>query len=486
MTRTRILAASLVALLGVTACEGFKEAMTAHVDVVARAGSQELTVKRLSELLGPTDVPLRADAIRTVAQLWVNYQLLAQAGAAGDTLATPADADAGMWSAIAQLRTRKFYEGIAATFPAADASTFEKAYNEGKLLAAAHILLSKQPEGLVAGVNDSIKKEAEKIAATVTAATFASVAKARSQDPGSKDKGGDYGVFAPGQMVAEFDAGILSVPPGGITKVVETQFGYHIIRRHTYDEIKDQFAQQYPEIANVVAESTYFAKLEKDANVEVKPGAARLVKAIAEDVDAYRTDKTVIATARSGNLDAGRMSMWMAAFPPQSRMRANVVQAPDSLIPMFVLNVMRNELLLRAADEAKVNLDSAQMAELRTAFYGGVMNAMSRLNIAPSQLADSGADLAARQRLAASRIEEYMGGMVTNQREYVDVAEQIVLVLRDKYESRIVPAGIDRVLAEATKVRAAADSARAATQPPTAVPMMTPPPAAAPTTPQKP
>ncbi len=486
MTRTRLLTASLVALLGVTACEGFKEAMTAHVDVVARAGSQELTVKRLSELLGPTDVPLRADAIRTVAQLWVNYQLLAQAGAAGDTLATPADADAGMWSAIAQLRTRKFYEGVSATWPAADPSTFEKAYNEGKLLAAAHILLSKQPEGLVAGVNDSIKKEAEKIAATVTAATFASVAKARSQDPGSKDKGGDYGVFAPGQMVPEFDAGILSVPPGGITKVVETQFGYHIIRRHTYDEIKDQFAQQYPEIANVVAESTYFAKLEKDANVEVKPGAARLVKAIAEDVDAYRTDKTVIATARSGNLDAGRMSKWMAAFPPQSRMRANVVQAPDSLIPMFVMNVMRNELLLRAADDAKVGLDSAQMAELRTAFYGGVMNAMSRLNIAPSQLSDSGADLAARQRLAASRIEEYMGGMVTNQREYVDVAEQIVLVLRDKYESRIVPAGIDRVLAEATKVRAAADSARAANQPPTAVPMMTPPPAAAPTTPQKP
>ncbi len=486
MTRTRLLTASLVALLGVTACEGFKEAMTAHVDVVARAGSQELTVKRLSELLGPTDVPLRADAIRTVAQLWVNYQLLAQAGAQGDTLATPADADAGMWSAIAQLRTRKFYEGVAATWPAADASTFEKAYNEGKLLAAAHILLSKQPEGLVAGVNDSIKKEAEKIAATVTAQTFAAVAKARSQDPGSKDKGGDYGVFAPGQMVPEFDAGILSVPPGGITKVVETQFGYHIIRRHTYDEIKDQFAQQYPEIANVVAESTYFAKLEKDANVEVKPGAARLVKAIAEDVDAYRTDKTVIATARSGNLDAGRMSKWMAAFPPQSRMRANVVQAPDSLIPMFVQNVMRNELLLRAADEAKVGLDSAQMTELRTAFFGGVMNTMTRLNIAPAQLAEGGADLGARQGLAASRIEEYMGGMVTNQREYVDVAEQIVLVLRDKYESRIVPAGVDRVLAEATKVRAAADSARAASQPPTAVPMMPPPSAGAPTTPQKP
>jgi len=484
MTRTRILTASLVALLGATACEGFKEAMTAHVDVVARAGSQELTVKRMAELLGPTDVPLRADAVRTVAQLWVNYQLLAHASATGDTLATPENADLGMWSAIAQLRTRKYYEDVSKSWPAADPASYEQAYNDGALLAAAHILLTKQPEGLAPAVNDSIRKEAEKIAATVTSATFAAVAKARSQDPGSKDKGGDYGVFAPGYMVAEFDKGILSVPPGGISKVVETQFGYHIIRRHTWDEIKDQFAQQYGDVAKQKADSAFFDGLEKAANVQVKPGAARLVKAIAEDIDAYRADRTVIATARSGNLDAARMSRWMAAFPPQSQMRQQVVQAPDSVIPMFVLNVMRNELLLRAADEAKVGLDSAQHAEIRQAFYGGVMGAMNRLNIAPAQLADSGSDAAARERLAASRIEDYMTAMIKNQIEYVDVAEQIVLVLRDKFESRVVPAGIDRVLAEATKVRAAADSARAATQPPSAVPMG--PPASAPSTPPQP
>ena len=79
MTRLRLISASLVLAAGLTACEGFKEAMTAHVDTVARAGSQELTVTRLAELLGPTDVPLQPDAIRTVAQLWVNYQLLGQA-----------------------------------------------------------------------------------------------------------------------------------------------------------------------------------------------------------------------------------------------------------------------------------------------------------------------------------------------------------------------------------------------------------------------
>ena len=68
---------------------------------------------------------------------------------------------------------------------------------------------------------------------------FAAVAKAKTQDPGSKERGGDYGVFPRGQMVPEFDAGILAVAPGEVSGVVETQFGYHIIRRHTYAEIAE-------------------------------------------------------------------------------------------------------------------------------------------------------------------------------------------------------------------------------------------------------
>ena len=54
-----VLAAAAIVL---AACDGFKEAMTAHVDVVARAGSQELSVTRLAELLG-VRVDARQDAL---------------------------------------------------------------------------------------------------------------------------------------------------------------------------------------------------------------------------------------------------------------------------------------------------------------------------------------------------------------------------------------------------------------------------------------
>jgi hypothetical protein len=186
MTRTRLFAAAALAVLSISSCAAFKEAMTSHVDVVARAGSQELTVGRLSEMLGTSEIPLRPDAARTLAQLWVNYHLLGHAGAQGDSMNTVEDADAGMWSAVAQRKTQKFYEVISKDWGVVDTSRMEQAYNDGELLGASHILLSKQPVGISATANDSIKREAERIAETVTAATFAQVARTRSQDPGSK------------------------------------------------------------------------------------------------------------------------------------------------------------------------------------------------------------------------------------------------------------------------------------------------------------
>jgi hypothetical protein len=210
MTRPRLRYIPLAAILTLGACAGLRDALTAHVDVVARAGSQELTVDRLAELLGPSQIPLTANNVRGVASLWVNYQLLGYAAARGDTLATPEHAAAGMWFQLDQTRVSAFYQRAAKSFVGGpDTSTYEQAYNDGKLLAASHILLRKIPEGLSATKNDSIRHEADRIAGSVTAKTFAAVAKARSEDPGSKDRGGDYGVFAPGQMVAEFDAGIL-------------------------------------------------------------------------------------------------------------------------------------------------------------------------------------------------------------------------------------------------------------------------------------
>ena len=61
-------------------------------------------------------------------------------------------------------------------------------------------------------------------------ADFAALAKQYSEDPGSKDNGGELPEFPRGQMVPEFEAAAFSLTNNQVSDVVTTQFGYHIIK----------------------------------------------------------------------------------------------------------------------------------------------------------------------------------------------------------------------------------------------------------------
>jgi peptidyl-prolyl cis-trans isomerase C len=95
---------------------------------------------------------------------------------------------------------------------------------------ASHILI-KVPEGAAQADKDAAKKKADDLLVRAQAGEdFAELAKANSDD-GSKDQGGDLGFFGRGRMVPQFEEAAFALKDGEISAVVETQFGYHIIKR---------------------------------------------------------------------------------------------------------------------------------------------------------------------------------------------------------------------------------------------------------------
>ena len=112
---------------------------------------------------------------------------------------------------------------------------------------ASHILINA-PKTAPAADREKAKARAQELLAEVRKApdSFADVAKKNSQDPGSAPAGGDLDFFARGAMVKPFEDAAFALKKGDISDVVESDFGYHIIKltdikepkQKTFDELR--------------------------------------------------------------------------------------------------------------------------------------------------------------------------------------------------------------------------------------------------------
>ncbi|WP_379787767.1 SurA N-terminal domain-containing protein [Massilia agrisoli] len=178
---------------------------------------------------------------------------------------------------------------------------------------ASHILINANKSASAAD-KAAAKQKAEAILAEVRAnpANFAAIAKAKSQDPGSAELGGDLGVVEKGAFVPSVEDAIAKLKQGEISGLVESEFGYHIITvtsvvpaaTKSLDEVKGEItaelkkakmSKKFSELAEVFTDTVY------EQSDSLKPVADKLKLTVQTVDNLARTPSPALADAPYNN-----------------------------------------------------------------------------------------------------------------------------------------------------------------------------------------
>ncbi|GFO64545.1 peptidylprolyl isomerase [Geomonas paludis] len=159
---------------------------------------------------------------------------------------------------------RKFYDDNKA-----------KLFQKGERLQASHILVSVDQKGSAEEKNKARAKAEALLKRVQKGEDFAAVAKAESTCP-SRVKGGELGIFGKGQMTPPFEQAAFALKPGQISKVVETEFGYHIIKLQEriapstdrFEDVKFQIVQYLKMEQTRKAVAAFLTELRHKAKIE--------------------------------------------------------------------------------------------------------------------------------------------------------------------------------------------------------------------------
>ena len=141
---------------------------------------------------------------------------------------------------------------------------------------ASHILISVDSSATKAQ-KDAARKEIEALLSRIKSGEdFAAIAKEKSQCPSSAN-GGDLGFFSKGDMVEPFEEAVFSMKPGEISNIVETQFGYHIIKLTDkkdektigFEEAKEEISRSLKREKIAESYNKFYADLRDKANVDI-------------------------------------------------------------------------------------------------------------------------------------------------------------------------------------------------------------------------
>ncbi len=356
--------------------------------VVARAAGFQLKTETAAQMLAPqAHLPNDPEVVEALANLWVDYFLLARA-AARDTTLENLDLGPLIDRQIDQelvMKLRDHVIHVDTTISDAELQALYEDQLPGGRVRASHILL-QFPPGATRAQMDSVQALAESLRARLLAGEdFANLAREYSQDPGSGPSGGDLGTFGRGEMVPAFEDAVFSLGIGDISDVVETPFGLHLIRVDErvippLEDMREQFRMQVQDRRVQVAESVYVANIVEAAGIQVLEESYEAVKQMASDPDRELTRRASgrpLVRYSGGAYTLGEFQEWLQTSA--ANVAGQIETAPQEQVEMLLQNLARSELLVNEARNEGIQVSASRQDSLVAAVRDGMRDVATEL-----------------------------------------------------------------------------------------------------------
>ncbi len=453
----------VVTLLPLAGCSAVRDAFSAHAQVAGTAAGQILTVDRLAQVVGHAQrIPIRPDVLTGVANVYLDYAVFAAELGRGRDLHDSALVLDSQWPVAAQLKWERYHDQLVATRGKLTPVQADSAFQAGTVRLFQHILI-RIPQSAVPMVEQQKEKQATAIlmqAAAKRGFNFAELARRYSEDPGSKTKGGYLPATARGQFVPAFDSAAWTLPPGAMTAVVRTPFGFHIIRRPPLAEVRDSFRADLENSRSARLDSLYLDSLANQRQFKIVSGAPALVRQAVPQIVSARSDTRTLATYKGGTFQVKDLARWLLALDPNDV--RGITTASDAQLNQFLKVLAQREMLLTEVDRAGVQLNPGDWRQLRAEHDSAVARLEGLLGVSPQLLKDSAATPAARVQLAMAHVDRYVDQAVTQaSAPFFPVPPFLASTLRQGQPWSLNEAGIARAVESAQAIRAADTTARA-------------------------
>lgn len=450
--------------IGLVGCSGLRDMFSARPEVAAEAKGQELKVERLATLMTALKgVPMTREAAEFIANTWVDYTLFSQAVAAGRDLADSAIAAQVLWPELAEARGVRWHDTLVAHRAPLKPELADSVYQADVVRVFQHILI-RVPPNAEPPIRQAARKKADQVYGRVkSGGDFAKFAAQFSDDPGSKADGGYLPPAPRGKWVTAFDSAGWTLNPGGMTSVVESPFGFHIIRRPPPAEVRDRLLAFTRQQVGQKIDSMYLDSLGLRKHLVVAGDAPATMRKAVVDRDNALNSAEVLATYDGGTLTVADFMRWVTAGGPG--WAGDLATRPDSILSKFARLIGQNKLLLGQADSAGIRPSPEEWASMRQRYRGQLDSLRMSLDIAAGDIVDPATPAADRARVAAIKLDSYWDRLVAGRSRPRPIPGQLSALLRAEGGYHVNQAALDRALDLARDLKSKADSAARAPQP---------------------